>query len=198
MMQTKTINPKILYYGNPVVLLTTVNEDGTTNISPISSSWALDHFLVIGLGTTGKAYENLQRRGECVLNIPSPDLWQHVESLAACTGKDIVPSDKAAYGYISVKDKFHTAGLTRKNSTVVSAEAIAECPLQIEAEVRHIREPDYMEGIAIIEVQAVAIHAQESIIKDGKHIDPSKWSPLIYNFRHYFGLGEELGKTARA
>nr|WP_318541045.1 flavin reductase family protein [Terribacillus saccharophilus] len=196
-MQTKTINPKILYYGNPVVLLTTVNEDGTTNISPISSSWALDHFLVIGLGTTGKAYENLQRRGECVLNIPSPDLWRRRKT-CACTGKDIVPSDKAAYGYISVKDKFHTAGLTRKHSAVVSAEAIAECPLQIEAEVRHIREPDYMEDIAIIEVQAVAIHAQESIIKDGKHIDPSKWSPLIYNFRHYFGLGEELGKTARA
>ncbi|PAF20557.1 hypothetical protein CHH49_15880 [Terribacillus saccharophilus] len=198
MMETKTINPKILYYGNPVVLLTTVNEDGTTNISPISSSWALDHFLVIGLGTTGKAYENLQRSGECVLNIPSPDLWQRVERLAACTGKEIVPSEKAAYGYVSVKDKFHTAGLTRKISSVVSAEAIAECALQIEAEVRHIREPDYMEGIAIIEVEAVAIHAHKSIIKERQHIDPSKWSPLIYNFRHYFGLGKELGKTARA
>ncbi|PAF40293.1 hypothetical protein CHH69_03770 [Terribacillus saccharophilus] len=198
MMETKTINPKILYYGNPVVLLATVNEDGTTNISPISSSWALDHFLVIGLGTTGKAYENLQRSGECVLNIPSPDLWQRVERLAACTGKEIVPSEKAAYGYVSVKDKFHTAGLTRKISSVVSAEAIAECALQIEAEVRHIREPDYMEGIAIIEVEAVAIHAHKSIIKERQHIDPSKWSPLIYNFRHYFGLGKELGKTARA
>lgn len=198
MMETKTINPKILYYGNPVVLLTTVNEDGTTNISPISSSWALDHFLVIGLGTTGKAYENLQQRGECVLNIPSPDLWQHVERLAAYTGKETVPSDKAAHGYVYVKDKFHTAGLTRKASSVVSAETIGECPLQIEAKVRHIREPDYMESIAIIELEAAAIHAQESIIKEGKHIDPSKWSPLIYNFRHYFGLGEKLGKTARA
>lgn len=198
MMETKTINPKILYYGNPVVLLTTLNEDETTNISPISSSWALDHFLVIGLGTTGKAYENLQRKGECVLNIPGPDLWQHVERIAACTGKEVVPSEKAAYGYISVKDKFQTAGLTRMISSVVSAEAIAECPLQIEAKVRYIREPDYMEDLAIIELEAAAIHAQKSIIKEGQHIDPSKWSPLIYNFRHYFGLGEELGKTARA
>ncbi|MFP7477123.1 flavin reductase family protein [Terribacillus saccharophilus] len=198
MVETKTINPKILYYGNPVVLLTTVNEDDTTNISPISSSWALDHFLVIGLGTTGKAYENLQRNGECVLNIPGPDLWQNVERLASCTGKEPVPSDKAACGYKFVKDKFHAAGLTRKAASVVRAEMIAECPLQIEAEVRHIREPDNMEGIAIIELEAAAIHAQESIIKEDQHIDPSKWSPLIYNFRHYFGLGEELGKTARA
>lgn len=33
-----TIQPKILYYGAPVVLLATENPDGTTNISPISSS----------------------------------------------------------------------------------------------------------------------------------------------------------------
>jgi len=24
------------------------------------------------------------------------------------------------------------------------------------------------------------------------------WQPLIYNFRHYYGLGQELGKTFRA
>ena len=30
-------------------------------------------------------------------------------------------------------------------------------------------------------------------------LDPEKWSPLIYNFRHYFRLAEkELGKTFRA
>ncbi|WP_340081330.1 flavin reductase family protein [Terribacillus sp. FSL K6-0262] len=197
-MVHKTINPKILYYGNPVILLTTMNEDGSTNISPISSSWALDHFLVIGLGAEGKAYENLKQRGECVLNIPGPDLWEQVESLAVCTGKEIVPPGKAAYGCVYVKDKFQAAGLTGKKSSAVSADAIAECPTQIEGKVRHIREPDYMEGIAIAEVEAAAIHAQEDIIKEGHHIDPGKWSPLIYNFRHYFGLGKELGKTARA
>jgi hypothetical protein len=30
------------------------------------------------------------------------------------------------------------------------------------------------------------------------HVNPEKWQPLIYNFRHYFGLGIELGKTFRA
>jgi hypothetical protein len=29
-------------------------------------------------------------------------------------------------------------------------------------------------------------------------VDPARWQPLIYNFRHYYGLGEELGKTFRA
>jgi hypothetical protein len=29
-------------------------------------------------------------------------------------------------------------------------------------------------------------------------VDPSRWNPLIYNFRHYFGLGEHLGKTFKS
>ncbi|WP_243765362.1 hypothetical protein [Bacillus arachidis] len=36
----KEIKPKILYYGMPIYLLSTLDEDGTTNISPMSSSWA--------------------------------------------------------------------------------------------------------------------------------------------------------------
>ncbi|BCG61631.1 hypothetical protein PUR_50560 [Paenibacillus sp. URB8-2] len=38
------IKPMILYYGTSVILLNTLNEDGTVNISPISSSWALGDY----------------------------------------------------------------------------------------------------------------------------------------------------------
>jgi len=56
------------------------------------------------------------------------------------------------------------------------------------------------EGVlfAIIEVEAVQVHAHESILLSDRHVDPAKWSPLIYNFRHYFGLGEQLGKTFKS
>ena len=30
---------KVLYFGTPVVLITTRNEDGTPNIAPMSSAW---------------------------------------------------------------------------------------------------------------------------------------------------------------
>ena len=36
-----TIEPSILYVGTPVALLSTVNEDGTVNLAPMSSAWAL-------------------------------------------------------------------------------------------------------------------------------------------------------------
>ena len=87
MPNTKMINPKILYYGFPVILLSTLNEDGTVNISPLSSSWALGDCIVLGIGLGGKAIENLERHPECVLNIPDPSLWENVEQLAPYTGK---------------------------------------------------------------------------------------------------------------
>ena len=37
----RTIEPAILHFGTPVVLVTTLDEDGTTNVAPISSAWWL-------------------------------------------------------------------------------------------------------------------------------------------------------------
>jgi flavin reductase (DIM6/NTAB) family NADH-FMN oxidoreductase RutF len=37
----RTIEPKILYFGNPVALVSSLNEDGSTDLAPISSFWAL-------------------------------------------------------------------------------------------------------------------------------------------------------------
>lgn len=198
MMNTVTIQPKILYYGTPVILLNTLNEDDTVNISPISSSWALGDCIVLGIGLGGKAIENLERLPECVINIPGPSLWENVERLAPYTGKHPVPDDKQQYGYSYQKDKYAASGLTPVASQTVKPSRIMECPLQIEASIQHIRIPDHSPAFAIIEAQAVHVHAHQDIIMDDKHIDPLKWSPLIYNFRHYFGLGHQLGKTYRA
>lgn len=194
----RVIHPKILYYGTPVVLLTTLNEDASTNISPMSSSWALGQYIVLGLGMAGKAFENLQRHPECVVNVPNPALWTHVEALAPLTGKNPVPDYKLQNAFRFEKDKYGAAALTAQVSEIVRPTRIQECPLQIEATLKHIRIPDYGQSFAIVEVEAVRVHAHHDIVKDEHHIDPRKWSPVIYNFRHYFGLGAELGKTFRA
>jgi hypothetical protein len=34
-------------------------------------------------------------------------------------------------------------------------------------------------------------------IMDEHYVDPAKWQALIYDFRHYFALGNELGSTSR-
>ena len=51
----------------------------------------------------------------------------------------------------------------------------------------------------IVQAQVLRVHADPRIVVPGsQHIDPGRWSPLVYNFRHYFGLGPELGRTFRS
>jgi hypothetical protein len=45
----------------------------------------------------------------------------------------------------------------------------------------------------------VRVHIAKDFLIGDDHVDAAKWSPLIYNFRHYFRLAEnQLGKTFRA
>lgn len=195
--ETRVVHPKILYFGTPVVLLTTVGRDGAPNITPMSSAWALGDRLILGLGEGGQGLANLRHHPECVVNLPDPSLWPKVEALAPLTGADPVPAQKQAQ-FRHEKDKFGAAGLTARDSTFVRPPRIAECPIQIEARVRSLRGIEGIVTFAVIEAQALVVHAHDAVALDDTHIDPARWSPIIYSFRHYFGLAPELGRTFRA
>ena len=62
----KSIEPKILYFGTPVALITTVDNDGNANIGPMSSVWALGWTFMLGLEEGSKTYQNLMEQKECV------------------------------------------------------------------------------------------------------------------------------------
>ncbi len=74
--------PSILYFGTPVVLITTTNSDGTNNIAPISSIFWLGWRAIIGISTFSKTTDNIRRTGECVLNLPSIHQTAAVNRLA--------------------------------------------------------------------------------------------------------------------
>ena len=81
--QNIQIEPAILYFGTPVVLIGTRNEDDSFNLSPMSSAWWLGWRCMLGLGSNSKTTENLIRTGECVLNLPpqsrsAPSIDWHV------------------------------------------------------------------------------------------------------------------------
>jgi flavin reductase (DIM6/NTAB) family NADH-FMN oxidoreductase RutF len=199
----KTISPSILYFGNPVAIVSSINSDGSPNLAPISSFWGLGWTMVLGLLGDTQTLDNLQREPDCVVNVPSPDLWEAVERLAPLTGKNPVPSEKSAK-FRFEPDKFVAAALTPMASESVKASRVKECPVQLEATVSHIHtlhgEPrlDKLGGGAAVEVRILKAHVRSDFILRENYVDPEKWQPLIYNFRHYFGLGDELGKTFRA
>jgi flavin reductase (DIM6/NTAB) family NADH-FMN oxidoreductase RutF len=199
----ETISPKILYFGNPVALISSLNEDETPNLAPISSFWALGWTMTLGLLNDTKTLMNLEKRPECVVNLPSPEMWRQVEALAPLTGKDPVPEEKRDK-FRHEKDKFAAGSFTPLVSDLVAAPRVKECLVQLEAVTRSIHplsgeaRLQGLGGAASVEVEILRVHVSRELIVKEHYVDPEKWQPLIYNFRHYFGLGEELGKTFRA
>jgi flavin reductase (DIM6/NTAB) family NADH-FMN oxidoreductase RutF len=192
-----TITPPILYFGTPVVLLSTENENGSFNLAPMSSAWALGQVIVLGLGAQGQTAQNLRGRHDLVINVPAPAQWQAVERLAPLTGRSPVPGHKRGT-FRFEPGKFAAAGLRPEPSELVRPPRVAECPLQLEARAADIR-PGVTAEYLIIQAQVLRIHADPRIVVPGSHhIDPARWSPLIYNFRHYYGLGPELGHSFRS
>ncbi|MDF2710767.1 flavin reductase family protein [Nonomuraea muscovyensis] len=192
-----TITPSILYFGTPVVLLSTENEDGSVNLAPMSSAWALGQVVVLGLGPDGHTGHNLAARPDLVINLPQPRQWQAVERLAPLTGRDPVPADKQG-AFRFEPAKFAAAGLRPEPSDLVRPPRVAECPIQMEARAVRVQ-PDVSGEFLIVEAHVLKVHADPRIVvPDTQHIDPALWSPLIYNFRHYFGLGAELGHSFRS
>jgi len=114
-----TIEPSILYFGTPVILLSTLNTDGSPNLAPMSSAWWLGWNCMLGLGAKGHTAQNLQREKECVLNLPSVALVEAVNRLARLTGSNPVPPHKQAMGYRHAKDKLGAARLTACPSELV-------------------------------------------------------------------------------
>lgn len=178
-----------------MVLVSTVNENGTYNLAPISSAWWLAWRCVLGFGAQSKTPQNLIRTGECVLNLPSADMAGAVNRLALTTGSNPVPTSKIARGYRYEPEKFTVAGLTPRKSDIVAAPRVMECPVQLEATVESVQplaeqDENWRGRLLSIEVRIRRVHLAEAILAEGdsNRIDPDKWRPLIMSFQHFYGL----------
>src|SRR4051794_23619877 len=207
----QVVQPAILYFGTPVVLISTVNDNGTPNLAPMSSAWWLGQRCVLGLAAASKTTQNLLRTGACVLNLPDDTMAAQVDRIARTTGSDPVPEGKLRRGYRHLADKFGAAGLTLAPSLTVAAPRALECPVQMEAELEAVhplaeQDPRWRGRSLALHVAVRKVHAASDILMDGEadRIDPDKWRPLIMSFQHFYGLapgtvyGSELAKIPEA
>lgn len=189
----RTLDLKVMYFGTPVVLISTRNENGSTNLAPMSSAWWLGDRCLLGLGNAGQTTANLRREREGVLNLASSAMVDVVDRLALTTGRADVPRRKRAMGYEYVPDKFGHAGLTSTPSHVVAPPRVAECPIQLECRVvaEHALGEDG--GATAFEVVVVRSHVAESLVLPGtEYVDPVAWDPLMMKFCEFFGGGEAI------
>ena len=185
----KSFLPTMFYYGFPVVLLTTTDKDGNADVTPISSTFTLSANAVIALVKLNKAYHNVMEVPEVVFNLPTAAMWEKVEAIAPYTAQNPVPPQKMGK-YTYTDDKFSIGGFTQLPSEKVRPPRIAECPIQAEAKVKNVNDRD---AYVLVELEFVQVHAEEHLVMEGNKINPLEWEPLIYNFKHYYGLGEHKG-----
>jgi flavin reductase (DIM6/NTAB) family NADH-FMN oxidoreductase RutF len=193
------IEPPILYLGTPVVLISTINPDGSPNISPMSSAWWLGWSCMLGLDASSQTTLNLLRTGECVLNLPSASEVAHVDRLARKTASDPMPPHKVAMGWEIERDKFGRAELTPQASIDVAPPRAAECPVQLEAHLiddHPFAESDPRIGIAMraIEVRITRVHADPKLLSQthADRFEPDTWNPLLMSFLQFYARGENI------
>ena len=190
----RVIEPSVLYLGTPVYLVGTRNLDGSTNLAPASSHFALARTIVLGLEIGGQSLENVRRHAELTVNFPASSQWMHVERLARVSGMNPIPAEKSE-NYTFESQKFARAHLTEVRSELVDVSRAAELPLQLECRV--LRVTDSLDGnFALVECDVLRVHAEECITIAGtNHIDPEAWHPLLYAYRHFYDRGPEVGWT---
>ena len=210
-----SVEPAILYLGTPVVLVSSINEDGSPNLAPMSSAFWLGWRCMLGFEAVSKTPNNIVRTGECVLNLPSMDQLDAINRLSMVTGSNPVPAGKALRGYRHHADKFGIAGLTPVASETVAPPRVLECPIQLEAELvrvnpmmtdgydytQHERSAECtLEGIVALEVRIKRVHVAPALLVKGRpnRIDPDLWKPVIMSFCRYYGLGSELAVSKLA
>ncbi|KAH6627300.1 hypothetical protein B0J18DRAFT_426971 [Chaetomium sp. MPI-SDFR-AT-0129] len=189
------ISPAIHYWGSIVVLVSSENEDGTTNIAPMSSAWWLGRSCVLGLGSGSKTTGNILRTGQCVLNLPDDSLAGVINSLARTTGTNPVSDWKRGRKYEFVPDKWNKAGLTPEAADFVRPARIRECAVQLECELVHSTPlsgdlPDLKGVLSAIEVRILRVHIFETLRMPGhpNRVDPDKWRPMVMSFQQLYGL----------
>ncbi len=192
----REIQPAIHYWGTPVVLVSTLNEDGSTNIAPMSSVWWLGWSCMLGFDASSHTVQNLRRERECVLNLASTETAAAVDQLALTTGAATVPLHKRLLGYRHVADKAALAGLSLMPSLTVRAPRVRECLVQLEAELTAVRafgksDPTVAVPACSVEVRIVRVHVEETLLRDERRVDAQRWRPLLMSFRELFVRGEQ-------
>ncbi|HEX6855316.1 MAG TPA: flavin reductase family protein [Streptosporangiaceae bacterium] len=194
----RELNPKMLYFGTPVILVSSLNADGTTNIAPMSSVWWVGQTAMLGLSAQSQTVRNLEQRPACVLNLVDGGMVDAIDRIALLTGRPDVPGYKQARGYTYEPDKFAAAGLSAEHRGDGLPAAVAESPVQLAGEVRAIHEIDGPDsGLRALEVAVLRTHVDDGLLMTGhpNYIDPLRWDPLLMKFTEYFS-GAELSRPS--
>jgi flavin reductase (DIM6/NTAB) family NADH-FMN oxidoreductase RutF len=184
----RILQPNTTLYPVAVVLITTGAEaPNVMTCNRVASCSAEPPRLAISVRPARHSHGLIQRSGEFVVNIPTPEQATLCDYLGVVSGRD--------------EDKIALAGLTLKPAAIVRTPLLAECPVNIECTVeREIDLDSHSLFIGLVQ----AVHVEEALLDEQGDVDIDKAIGLrygcgtvrerpTYNFRV-----EDLRRAARA
>ncbi len=161
----------------PVVLITSKNADGKTNVFTVGWTGTINTkppMLYISIRPERLSYEYIKESMEFVVNLPSSDLVKKVDYCGVRSGKK--------------NDKITEMGFTLKESLNISVPYIDECPINIECKVKNII-PLGTHDMFIAEV--VASHVNEDLLDEKGKIHFENANMMSYCHGEYFPLSKK-------
>jgi flavin reductase (DIM6/NTAB) family NADH-FMN oxidoreductase RutF len=168
----KKIVPRPWFFPRPVLLVTT--RDGGERDNIITISWAgvactTPPMVTVSLRKSRYSHGTISSTKEFVVNVPTSKQIQVVELCGTTSGRD--------------SDKFAALGLGKLPSSVVAAPLIAECPINLECQVRHIL-PLGSHDLFVAEI--VKVHAQHGVLREDGEINDEALDCLAWGAEEFF------------
>jgi flavin reductase (DIM6/NTAB) family NADH-FMN oxidoreductase RutF len=168
----KTLSPRPWFFPRPVLLLSTRDADGNDNI--ITISWAgvactTPPMITVSLRKSRHSFDVVSSTKEFVVNIPTSSQREAAEMCGTASGRNI--------------DKFIASGLSKLPASVVAAPLIAECPINLECQVR-TQLPLGSHDLFVAEI--VQTHAQHGVLTEDGEIDDSMLDCLAWGSSEFF------------
>ena len=152
----RQLTPDTTLYPVPVVLITCGADDNANifSLNRIASCNAEPPMISISVRPLRASHTLIDQLGEFVVNIPWPDMELLSDFVGTTTSRTI--------------DKWQETGLTRRPASIVQSPLLAECPVNLECQVRQtLRLPSHSLFVA----EVVAMHADDAVLNERQEVD---------------------------
>jgi flavin reductase (DIM6/NTAB) family NADH-FMN oxidoreductase RutF len=176
------LNPYPAVFPVPALMLTVYDkEKKRSNI--ITVAWVGNvcsepPMVSVSIRPTRYSHQLLIKEREFILNIPRGDMLEVLDFCGTVSGREV--------------DKFHATGLTPVPAQLVRGHWIGECPVNIEARVKHVLNLG-VHDLFIAEILGVFVD-KDYLDEHGKRPNYEKIRPMAYCPEKYIKTGNIAGR----
>ncbi len=183
MSSRRDLKPASILYPTPVVLTTSIDENGKPNVCTLAASGILSGnppHVSISVRPSRYSHALIRKTKEYVINFPTTDILKETDFCGIVSGRKV--------------DKFKITGLTPVEARKVKPPIINECQISLECKVKDIIK---LGSHDVFVGEVVNLNVDENVLSQSKTIDYTKLRPITWNpiTEEYHSLGERLAKA---